>query len=98
MDSPQIVAPQDKYSFILFISGMAGNSVIAVDNLRKICDQHLDGRCDIRIIDLNREREMAAEYQIIAIPTLIKTHPYPTRTIIGDLSDTDKVLRILDLN
>ncbi|HEX8561576.1 MAG TPA: circadian clock KaiB family protein [Flavobacterium sp.] len=87
----------EKYSFLLFISGMSGKSVVAIENLRKICDEYLQGNCDIRIVDLNREPLLATEHQIIAIPTLIKTGPMPPRTILGDLSDTAKVLRILEI-
>lgn len=76
---------------------MSGKSLTAVENLRKICDTYLAGICEIEIIDLNREQHLAMEYQIIAIPTLIKTKPDSIRTILGDLSDTEKVLRILEI-
>jgi circadian clock protein KaiB len=88
----------EKYKFILFTSGMSGKSVTAIENLRKICDRHLQGICDIQIVDLSRDNHLAAEHQIIAIPTLIKTNPDPPRMILGDLSDTEKVLRILEIN
>ena len=88
---------EERYHFILFIAGMSGKSVIAVENLRQICDQYLNERCDIEIVDLNRDAHLATVHQIIAVPTLIKTGPMPTRTILGDLSDTSKVLRILEI-
>ena len=87
----------ERYIFILFIAGMSGKSVIAVENLRKICDEHLSGNCEIRIVDLNREPHLATEHQLIAVPTLIKIGPLPSRTILGDLSDTAKVLKILEI-
>lgn len=86
------------YQFILFVSGMSAKSSHAVENMRKICDQYLSGNFELKIIDINREKQLAVDYQIIAIPTLIKIGPDPRRTILGDLSDTAKVLKILDIN
>lgn len=89
---------KEKYKLILFISGMSVKSVHAIENLHKICDTYLRDRVDLQIIDINHQREEAVRYQIIAVPTLIKTYPEPRRTIIGDLSDTQKVLKILDIS
>jgi len=87
----------EKHKFILFISGMSIKSGYAVENIRKICEQYLPGEYELQIIDLSKEKEQAANYQIIAVPTLIRLSPQPMKTILGDLSDTQKVLRILDL-
>ena len=86
------------YSFILFVSGMSVKSSHAVENLKAICDQHLKNKFKLQIIDITKEKEKAAEHQIFAIPTLIKIRPLPSRTIIGDLSQTEKVLKILEIN
>ncbi len=86
-----------KYEFTLFISGMSVKSVYAIENLKAICNEYLKNNFDIQIIDINTDREAAEKYQIFAIPTLIKKHPAPVRTILGDLSDKQKVLKILDL-
>jgi len=87
----------EKYAFILFVSGMSVKSGHAIENLRNICDQYLSEKFSLQIIDINSERQKAVDYQIIGIPTLIKAAPGQTRTIVGDLSDTEKVLKILDI-
>ena len=76
---------------------MSDKSGHAVENINRICDKYLSGKFELQIIDINRDRQMAIDYQIIGIPTLIKMLPGPKRTILGDLSDTEKVLRILDI-
>lgn len=86
-----------KHKFMLFVSGMSVKSVHAIENLRKICDQYLAENYELEIIDITRDTEQAAIHQIVAIPTLIKTNPAPKRIILGDLSDKEKVLRILNI-
>jgi len=88
----------DNHKFILFISGMSIKSGYAIENIRKICDQYLAGAYELQIIDIAIDKEQAVRYQVIAIPTLIRISPEPVRTILGDLSDTQKVLKILDIN
>lgn len=88
----------EEYSFILFISGMSVKSVHAIENLKKICETKLNNKFKLRIIDISKEKEKALEYQVFALPTLMKIHPAPVRTILGDLSDTQKVLKILEIN
>ncbi|MDP5202246.1 circadian clock KaiB family protein [Flavobacterium sp. DG2-3] len=87
-----------RHKLTLFVSGMSVNSGHAIENLRRICDEHLKGNYDLEIIDINREKEQAVLHQIVAIPTLIKHEPLPKRIIIGDLSDSEKVLNILNPN
>jgi circadian clock protein KaiB len=87
----------DKYKFILFISGMSSKSATAIENLRRICDEYLQGNFELEIIDISKNTQMAIDYEIIGIPTLIKLHPLPKRIILGDLSETEKVLRILEI-
>ena len=78
---------------------MSEKSSLAVANLKKICDQRITQDFDLRIIDINLEPSEAVAFQIIAIPTLIMTDTFGNKkTILGDLSDTEKVMRILDLN
>jgi len=86
----------ENYKFILFISGMSTKSSHAIENLRKISEQYLE-KSDLQIIDIRTDQQKAVEYQIIAVPTLLKVAPNPQRTILGDLSDTEKVLKILDI-
>lgn len=92
-------SPDDtgKHKFILFVSGMSVKSGRAIENLRRICDEYLADNFELQIIDISRDKEEAVNYQIIGIPTLIKINPQPPRIILGDLSDTEKVLKILEI-
>jgi circadian clock protein KaiB len=83
--------------FILFVAGMSVKSVNAIENLGKICEKYLPGNFELEIIDVNKHKQQAVAYQIIALPTLLKLDPQPKRIIVGDLSDTEKVLKILNL-
>ncbi|MDR7211729.1 circadian clock KaiB family protein [Flavobacterium piscis] len=87
-----------KHKFTLFVSGMSVKSGHAIENLRRICDTHLAGNYVVEIIDISRDKEQAHIHQIVAIPTLIRTDPAPKRIILGDLSDTEKVLKILNIS
>lgn len=86
-----------KYILRLYISGASSRSAIALKNLKKICEENLQGRYDLEVIDLFQQPVLAKDEQIIAAPTLIKELPLPFRRIIGDMSDKDKVLIGLDL-
>jgi circadian clock protein KaiB len=96
-ETAKIPVEQPTYRFKLFVSGMSIKSVKAIENLKAICDAHLPGRFYIETIDISVNKEFAVQYQIVAIPTLIKTEPTPVRTIVGDLSDKNKVLTILEI-
>ncbi|OIV40129.1 circadian clock KaiB family protein [Flavobacterium johnsoniae] len=87
-----------KHKFILFVSGMSVKSGHAIENLRRICDTYLKENYELEIVDISRDKEQAVIHQIVAIPTLLKINPEPKRIILGDLSDKDKVLRILNLS
>ena len=78
-----------KQGFILrlFIAGMSSRSVAAIDSIKKICQQHLDGQYELEIVDLYRQPERAHQSQIVAAPTLIKEKPLPLRRIVGSMSD-----------
>jgi circadian clock protein KaiB len=98
-DFDQWLAPADdkKYVLRLYITGMTPNSKRAVENIKSICEEHLKGRYELAIIDIFQQPTLAEGEQIIAAPTLIKQLPYPLRRLIGDMSDTEKVLLGLDL-
>jgi circadian clock protein KaiB len=81
----------------LYIAGRTTKSVETVSNLKKMCEEYLNGRYDIEIIDLLEQPEFAEIDQIIAIPTLIRRLPLPIRNIIGDLSNKEKVLIGLEI-
>jgi len=88
---------QNKYVLRLYVAGSTLNSRTAITNIEKICKENLDGRYILEVIDLYQQPQLAAGDQIVALPTLIKELPPPLRRIIGDLSDTEKVLVGLDL-
>jgi circadian clock protein KaiB len=81
----------------LYVAGQTPNSLAAFDNLKKICETHLEGCYRIEVIDLLKNPQLAKDHQIIAIPTLIRKLPTPVKKIIGNLSDTERVLVGLDL-
>ncbi|RPJ59064.1 MAG: circadian clock protein KaiB [Acidobacteria bacterium] len=85
------------YNLRLYVAGQTPRSLRAFANLRDICDKHLAGRYTIEVIDLLENPQLAQGDQILAIPTLVRKLPPPLRKIIGDLSNTEKVLVGLDL-
>lgn len=91
------VAGSKKYILRLYVAGATPRSMTAITNIKKICEENLNGRYVLEVIDLYQQPQLAAGHQIIAIPTLIKELPPPLRRIIGDLSDTEMVLVGLDL-
>lgn len=88
---------QGSYHLRLYIAGQTAKSVIALVNLRKLCEEHLAGRYTIEVIDLRQNPTLAAGDQILAVPTLVRSIPTPLKKIIGDLSDTERVLVGLDI-
>ncbi len=88
---------QEKTVFRLYITGTTPLSCRAVANIRLLCDEHLFGRYDLDVIDIYQQPDEAFEQQIIAVPTLIKQFPYPARRIVGDLSNREHVLSVLNL-
>ena len=85
------------YDLRLYVAGQTPRSVHAFANLKRICEEHLAGRYRIQIIDLLENPQLAKGDQILAIPTLVRNIPKPARKIIGDLSNTDRVLVGLDI-
>jgi circadian clock protein KaiB len=81
----------------LYVAGQTPKSITAFANLKKICEEHLEGRYHIEVIDLLRNPQLARGDQIVAIPTLVRQLPPPLKKIIGDLSDTLRVLVGLDI-
>ena len=85
------------YELRLYVAGQTTKSLAAFANLKKICEEHLTGQYEIEVIDLLKEPQLASGDQILAIPTLVRKLPEPIRKIIGDLSNTERVLVGLDL-
>ncbi|MGH9377644.1 MAG: circadian clock KaiB family protein [Terriglobia bacterium] len=82
----------------LYVAGQTPKSLSALSNLKKICKDHLQGEYTVEVIDLIKSPQLARGHQIVAIPTLVRNLPQPIRKIIGDLSNTERVLVGLDLH
>jgi circadian clock protein KaiB len=87
----------DRWVLRLYVAGQTSKSLIAFANLKKICEERLKGKYTIEVIDLMINPQLGREHQILAIPTLVRKLPVPVRKIIGDLSDTERVLVGLDI-
>jgi circadian clock protein KaiB len=87
----------DNFALRLYVAGQTPKAVRAFSNLRKICEEHLQGRYSIEVIDLVENPQLGRGDQILALPTLVRRLPTPIKKIIGDLSNTERVLVGLDL-
>jgi len=87
----------EKYILRLYVTGMTPKSVKAIENTRKICEENLQGRYELEVIDIYQQPEYAKKEEIIAAPTLIKKLPLPLRRFIGDMSNKEKILLGLNL-
>ena len=96
-DPPTDEAGREDWILRLYVSGQTQNSLAAFANLKKICETHLGGKYRIEVIDLLKNPQLAKDHQIIAVPTLIRQLPEPVKKIIGNLSNTEKVLVGLDI-
>jgi circadian clock protein KaiB len=94
---PSALTVEKSWNLRLYIAGQTPKSITALTNLKKICEQHLANQYSIEIIDLVRNPQLARIDQIFAIPTLVRNLPTPIKKIIGDLSNTEKVLVGLDV-
>jgi circadian clock protein KaiB len=88
---------EDLYVLRLYVAGLTARSRTAIANITSICEEHLQGRYDLQVIDVFQRPILAREEQIVATPTLVKKLPMPLRRLIGDLSEKEKVLVGLDL-
>jgi circadian clock protein KaiB len=86
-----------RYILRLYITGQTPRSLRSIENLRQLCEKYLKDQFDLEVIDIYQQPALAAEGQIIAAPTLIKTMPLPLRRLVGDFSDQDRVVLGLDL-
>jgi circadian clock protein KaiB len=92
-----LAEPDEIWELRLYVAGQTPRAVTAFANLKKICEEHLSGRYRIEVIDLLQEPQLGKGDQIFAVPTLVRKLPVPMRKIIGDLSNTERVLVGLDL-
>ena len=86
-----------RYMLQLYITGLTAQSTRAISNIRKICEEHLEGRYELDVMDISQRPALAKDEQIIAAPTLIKKLPLPQRRFIGDMSQTERILLGLEL-
>lgn len=89
--------PVEKWTLRLYVAGQSPRSSAAFDNLKRLCEEQLRGRYRIEVVDLLKNPRLAKDDQILAIPTVVRRLPPPVRRIIGDLSNTERVLVGLDL-
>ena len=87
----------EKIVLRLFIAGINPKSKNAIENLRELCEEHIDSKCEIEVIDIYQQPIFAKEGKIIAAPTLVKELPLPVRRFVGDLSDKERILVGLDI-
>jgi circadian clock protein KaiB len=97
MKAAEAVHDSSHYVLRLYVTGSTSHSNRAISNIRKICEEHLEGRYDLEVVDISQHPSLAEGEQIIAAPTLIKKLPLPLRRFIGDMSQTDRILIGLDL-
>ncbi|HET9401492.1 MAG TPA: circadian clock KaiB family protein [Candidatus Acidoferrales bacterium] len=90
-------AEKTKYSLDLYVTGNTARSIRSIRRLRKICEKHLKGRYELKVIDICQQPELASESQILAAPTLIKKLPLPLLRLVGDLSNQKRVSVALGL-
>jgi circadian clock protein KaiB len=97
IDRSETRTETETWNLRLYVAGQSPKSLRAYTNLMRLCEEHLDSRYDIEIVDLLENPQLAAGDEIVAIPTLVRRLPAPMRKIIGDLSDSDRVLVGLQL-
>ena len=91
----ELVRPN--YLFRLYVSGTSARSSLAIANVRRICDQYLAGHYELEVVDVYQQPAATKEAQVVALPTLIKELPLPTRRFVGDMSDTERIVIGLNL-
>ena len=101
MSAPEVIhvdpAIEGHYNLRLYVAGQTPKSLAAISNLKTICEEHLSGLYTIEVVDLLVSPQLAVGDQILAVPTLVRRLPPPIKRIIGNLSDTDRVLVGLDI-
>jgi circadian clock protein KaiB len=88
---------EEYYRLVLFVSGSTPRSLLAIQNIKKLCEEKLQGRYSIKVVDVYQHPDCLKPEQVLVTPTLIKKLPLPIRRIVGDLSDKDRVLKGLDI-
>jgi len=94
--TPKLIT-EDKLVLQLFVSGMSPKSMEAIENIKRLCDEHLKDAFELEIIDIYKNPELASEQHIVFSPSLIKQFPEPKKILIGTLADTEKVIKALGI-
>jgi circadian clock protein KaiB len=94
--APKLIG-EDKFILQLYVSGMSPRSMEAIKNLKRFCDQYLKDAFELEVIDIYKNPTVAAEHHIVFCPSLIKHQPLPKKILIGNLSDTEKVIKALGI-
>jgi circadian clock protein KaiB len=96
-DSERSLETERKYLLKLYITATTPRSILAVSNIRRLCEEHMPGRFELEVIDISKHPEIAKKEQLIGAPTLIKLLPLPIRKFIGDMSNTERLIVGLNL-
>jgi circadian clock protein KaiB len=91
-DDTTMTASDEQWDLCLYVTDQSPKCLRAIENLRRACDEHLAGRYQIKIVDLLQDPRLAAEDQILAVPTVVRRLPTPIRKLVGDLSDSERLL------
>ncbi len=91
------IVAEGKLVLQLYVSGMSPKSMAAIENINRICKEHLEGAFDLEIVDIYKDPQQAAEQQIVFSPALIKRYPIPKKILVGSLSDESKVIKALGI-
>jgi circadian clock protein KaiB len=89
---------KDRFILRLYVSGLSARSRHAIENIRRLCQEHLAGRHELQIIDIYQQPELAKDQQLVAAPTLVKQLPLPLRKLVGDMHDSARVLMMLGIS
>jgi circadian clock protein KaiB len=94
--TPKLIV-KEKLVLQLYVSGMSPRSMEAIENIKRLCDEHLTDAFELEIIDIYKNPEVASQQQIVFSPSLIKNLPLPKKTLVGNFSDTGKVIKALGI-
>jgi len=93
---PRLIV-EDKLILQLYVAGMSPKSMEAIENIKRLCDEHLKDAFELEVIDIYKNPEVATQQQIVFSPSLIKRLPLPKKTLVGNFSDPDKVIKALGI-
>src|SRR3954454_9080196 len=93
---PKLIV-EDKLILQLYVSGMSRKSMEAIENIKRLCDEHLKDAFELEIVDIYKNPEVASQQQIVFSPSLIKNLPLPKKTLVGNFSDSEKVIKALGI-